>query len=76
MRETAGMLFARHKVFLPENSEASLLGAAILGFTALSRFPDISAAVSAMVRKKKESFPPDETAERLYRLFSEKSVSV
>lgn len=76
VRETAGVLFRRQKAFLPENSEASLLGAAILGFTALSRFPDVPAAVSAMVRKKEEPFSADSAAEHLYRLFRERSGTV
>ena len=73
VRETAGGLFLRQKAFLPDNSEASLLGAAILGFSALSRFPDVPAAVSAMVRKSPAAFPDDPVPERLYQRFREKA---
>lgn len=73
VRETAGGLFRRQKAFLPDNSEASLLGAAILGFTALSRFPGIPDAVSAMVRKTPAPFPADSVPEHLYRQFREKA---
>ena len=76
VRETAAALFHRQTAYLPENSEASLLGAAILGFTALARFPDVPAAAEAMVRKKKTDFPAESAAEQLYRRFREKAEAI
>lgn len=68
VRETAASLF-RQRAFLPENSEASLLGAAVLGFTALKRYPDSDAALRAMVCRKKYPRPPEGAAEKLFGRF-------
>ena len=37
---------------MPENTEASLLGAAIIGMTAMKIYPDMDHAISKMVHSK------------------------
>jgi len=66
--ETAGALFLQRK-FIPLNSEASLSGAAIIGFTALREYENIQAAAEKMVKKKECCHAPDPTAQRLYERF-------
>ncbi len=48
VRETAAALF-RQKKRMPENTEASLLGAAVLGAAAVGLYPTIDAAIRGMV---------------------------
>ena len=69
VRETAGALFPQNKL-LPVNSEASLLGAAVIGFTALGQYPDIAAAAKAMVKNQPVEQLPSPEAGRLFRRFS------
>ena len=54
---------------MPENSEASLLGAAAAGFTALNRYPNPNAAASAMIRRQTYAGPANDAAEKLYLRF-------
>ena len=68
VRETAGALFQQNKS-LPSNSEASLLGAAIIGFTALGIYPDIAAAAKTMVKNLPAGLKPTPEAENLFRRF-------
>ena len=70
VRETAGALFRQHK-YLPVNSEASLLGAAVIGFTALGEYRTVADAAAAMVKNRPADLPRTETAERLFRRFME-----
>ena len=71
VRESACALFGQ-ETFLPENSEASLLGAAMTGFTALHRYADLNAAASAMFRRSRCSSPCGrETAGKLFSRFLE-----
>jgi len=68
VRETAGMLFRQEK-HLPVNSEASLLGAAVLAAAALGEYGSIAEAASAMVRTEPAKLSQTETAERLFQRF-------
>lgn len=47
---TANALFPQEK-YLPENSEASLLGAAMIAYTALKVYPDLTICAEKMVHK-------------------------
>ena len=49
VRYWASALFPQQKL-IPKNSEASLLGAAMLGFTGLGVYPEVKAALAAMNR--------------------------
>ena len=69
VRDTAKCLFPQEK-YLPENSEASLLGAAILGFTAMKVYKSIPESASNLIKKNilpSPSFRERETGEHLYR---------
>lgn len=68
VRESAGELFPQRK-FLPENSEASLLGAAMIGMTSLGIYADMDAAGSGMIRKEEACLEHTPLAEELYRYF-------
>ena len=48
VRETASALFPQKKM-MPENTEASLLGAAIIGMTAMKIYTNMDQAISKMV---------------------------
>ncbi len=73
VRECAGKLFLQQK-FLPENSEASLLGAAVIGMAALGVYPSVSEA-GAMVRgQAAEPSGLNATAAKLYIRFLEQKV--
>ena len=76
VRECAGKLFTQQK-FFPENSEASLLGAAVIGMTAMEVYPSISEAGKAMVRgQAAEPSGLNATAARLYERFQEQKVII
>ena len=68
VRETAGALFRQDK-FLPVNSEASLLGAAAIGFAALGAYPSVAAAALAMVKNRQTELLHTAVAERLFSRF-------
>ena len=68
VRETAGALFRQEK-YLPVNSEASLLGAAVIGFTALGEYRSIAEAAAAMVKNRPADLRQSDVAERLFRRF-------
>lgn len=68
VRETAGALFLQRK-FLPENSEASLLGAALVGAVGMGMYPDLAAASAAMVRSREAELPSEAVAQRLFARF-------
>ena len=62
VRETAAALFPQKKQ-MPENTEASLLGAAVLGAAATGLYPTIATAVRQMVHT--EELPERPENERL-----------
>ena len=68
MRRCACGLFHQQK-FIPENSEASLLGAAMLGFTGIGVYSDVRAALKAMVRARSVDAPHETTMEQAYNRF-------
>ncbi|MBO4647454.1 MAG: hypothetical protein J5806_04795 [Lentisphaeria bacterium] len=68
VRETACALFAQRK-FIPENSEASLLGAAMVGAVTFNLYPDLSSAAAVMVKKRQLDFPADPVAQALFERF-------
>ena len=68
VRETAGALFRQAK-YLPINSEASLLGAAVIGFTALGEYRSIADAAAAMVKNRPADPIKSDEAEPLFRRF-------
>ena len=68
VRHFACALFHQQKL-IPENSEASLLGAAMLGFTGLGMYSDVQAALKAMVSARIVETPHDMTAEQAYNRF-------
>ena len=70
VREAAGGLFRQNK-FLPENSEASLLGAAVTGMVALKHFGGFPEAGAAMVRGTECGMPSDSRAQNYYAAFRE-----
>ena len=68
VRETSGALFRQEK-FLPVNSEASLLGAAAIGFSALGKYDSVAEAADAMVKNLSVDLPRTAQAEKLFRRF-------
>ncbi|MBO4633241.1 MAG: hypothetical protein J5858_15085 [Lentisphaeria bacterium] len=68
VRETAGALFRQNK-FLPLNSEASLLGAAIIGFTALGAYRSIADAAEKMVKNTPAELNMTDPAQQLFQRF-------
>ena len=68
VRETAGALFRQIK-YMPVNSEASLLGAAAIGFAALGAYPSVTEAARAMVGNRPAELRHTDVAERLFRRF-------
>ena len=74
VRECAAKLFLQQK-YLPENSEASLLGAAVIAMTALGVYPSVSEAGKAMVRGNVlADAGQDASASKLYARFLEQKV--
>ncbi len=74
VRETAGALF-RQKKRLPANSEASLIGAAMIGMTALGVYPGLEAAGKAMVRTRETRMEHEAGAESLFQQFLQQKVT-
>jgi ribulose kinase len=68
VRRYACALFRQQKL-IPETSEASLLGAAMLGFTGIGVYSDVRTALKSMVRAKSVETPHDMTAEQAYNRF-------
>ena len=68
VRRCACGLFRQQK-FIPENSEASLLGAAMLGFTGIGVYPDVRAALKAMVHARSVDAPYETNLEEAYNRF-------
>ena len=68
VRHCASALFPQQK-FIPENSEASLLGAAMLGFTGIGAYSDVRAALKAMVRARSVDASHETTFEQAYNRF-------
>ena len=68
VRHFACALF-HHQKFIPENSEASLLGAAMLGFTGIGAYPDVKAALKAMIRAQSVETQHETTMEQAYNRF-------
>ncbi|MBR4674096.1 MAG: hypothetical protein IKP00_06475 [Victivallales bacterium] len=75
VRHLASALFHQQKL-IPENSEASLLGAAMLGFTGLGVYPDVRGALMAMARAQSVANPSDKAAEQAYRRFLQWAVQI
>ncbi|MBO4304392.1 MAG: hypothetical protein J6A21_07395 [Lentisphaeria bacterium] len=71
VRETANALFPQEK-FLPENSEASLLGAAVIAFSALKVFPDLSTCAEKILRSTPLP-PPGKEEKSVAELLYEKT---
>ena len=73
MRETAAALFQQKKL-MPENTEASLLGAAVLGAAATGLYPTIATAVRQMVHTTELPERPENerlAAEKLFARYLE-----
>ena len=68
VRETACELFVQNKR-LPENSEASLLGAAIIGAVALKKYDSISSASQKMIKYVDIPALPTQDAQELFEEF-------
>lgn len=68
VRETVCALFTQEK-FIPENSEASLLGAAIVGATAMQCYSDINTASQKMITNTPLNTKTQETAQKLFSEF-------
>ncbi len=68
VRQTAGVLF-RQKKFLPGNSEASLLGGAVIAMTALNVYPALTDAAAKMIRNTPVDMEHSDLAEAMYRRF-------
>jgi len=66
VRECAAALFPQKKL-MPAASEASLLGAAIIGFTALGAYPTIDNALAAMCSLHPLEAPPCPEAQNMFR---------
>ncbi len=73
VRISAGALF-RQKKLIPANSEASLLGGAVIAATALGIYPDLESAGGAMVKSSETDLKHDERAELMFRRFLKQEV--
>ncbi|MBP5181813.1 MAG: hypothetical protein J6331_02170, partial [Lentisphaeria bacterium] len=71
VRETANALFPQEK-FLPENSEASLLGAAVIALAALKVFPTLSTCAEKIIRSTPLP-PPEREEKKIAELLYEKT---
>ena len=75
VRETASALFRQERKLLPLNSEASLLGAAMLGMCALNVYDGCACARNGMFRAEKMALPATQlgssrdAAQKLYARF-------
>ena len=65
VRDCAAALFPQQKL-MPAASEASLLGAAIIGFTALGAYPTIDNALAAMCSLHPLEAPPCPEAQNMF----------
>ena len=68
VRRLANALFHQRKL-MPENSEASLLGAAMLGFTGLGAYPDVKSALRTMMRVQLAEAMHEQAVEQAYNHF-------
>ncbi len=68
VRTTAEALFPQQK-FIPENSEASLLGGAVIAMNALGIYSSISEAAAKMVKQLPAGSNHSATAENRYQAF-------
>ena len=73
VKASAGALF-RQKKLIPANSEASLLGGAVIATTALGVYPDMESAGKAMVKNFETDLEHDEQAELMFRCFLKQEV--
>ena len=76
--DTANALFPQKK-YLPENSEASLLGAAITGFAALDNSKTVSQYAESMIKKSPVAPAPENVCrigENLYKLYCQYAKKV
>lgn len=73
VKASAGALF-RQKKLIPANSEASLLGGAVIATTALGVYPDMESAGKAMVKNFETDLEHDEQAELMFRRFLKQEV--
>ncbi len=69
VRLTAGELFRQKQKFLPVNSEASLLGGAVIAMSALNVYPGLNTAAEKMIRNEKTELPHTDNAEKMFRHF-------
>ena len=65
VRETACALFRQDK-FIPENSEASLLGAAVVGAVAMQCYSSISSASAEMIKRARLAASSQPLAQKLF----------
>ena len=70
VRNAAAALFPQDKL-LPGNSEASLLGAAIIGATALGAYTTMASAAESMVRNKPFDMSRNTVAQYMFQRFLE-----
>ena len=75
VRNCAGALFNQQK-FLPENTEASLLGAAILGMAAIKQYDSVTEAAQQMVKTNPLAVTKQAEAELLYQRFLKISAEI
>ena len=68
VRDCASALFRQEK-FIPENSEASLLGAAVAGTVAMKCYSSIAEASEKMIKKTKITTPEQTVAQELFKEF-------
>ena len=70
VQRCAASLFPQRK-YLPAISEASLLGAAIIGFTALGIYPSVESALETMCRQQPLESVATPVAEKMFQHFLE-----
>ncbi|NLF61255.1 MAG: hypothetical protein GX574_08890, partial [Lentisphaerae bacterium] len=69
VREAAAGLFAGKELLLPENSEASLAGAAAIALVGLKFVPDFRSAIARLFQASGLPSSPDDAIERYYQRF-------
>ncbi|MGI6355700.1 MAG: FGGY family carbohydrate kinase [Lentisphaeria bacterium] len=69
VRDAAAGLFAGKELLLPENSEASLVGAAAIALVGLNLVPDFRSAIARLFRASELPSQPDDAIGRYYQRF-------
>ena len=67
--DAAAGLFAGKELLLPENSEASLVGAAAIALVGLNLVPDFRSAIARLFRASELPSQPDDAIGRYYQRF-------